>query len=141
MILNLCVDKSPWKLQRQPEASGSTKLLSLQSHSFVSLPVMVWCIFWSTQPVASVSVYAAMPLPNVLATTCQYEALQYVSFAVQKLGKCAKMFAVMEWGFLITKKSRVVRDVAVTACITGGCFIFSTTGQTAWPLSEGPIIE
>lgn len=48
--------------------------------------------------------YAAVSLSNIVATTCQYEALKYVSFPVQTLGKCAKMFPVMVWGYFILKK-------------------------------------
>ena len=39
--------------------------------------------------------YVSVSTSNVLATTCQYEALRYVSFPVQTLGKCAKMIPVM----------------------------------------------
>ena len=42
-------------------------------------------------PVAPIYSYAAVSGSNVVATTCQYEALKYVSFPVQTLGKCAKM--------------------------------------------------
>jgi solute carrier family 35 (adenosine 3'-phospho 5'-phosphosulfate transporter), member B2 len=82
-------------------------------------------------PVAPLWAYAAVSVSNVIATTCQYEALKYVSFAVQTLGKCAKMFPVMVWGFLIAKKRYGARDVGVAVFITAGCFIFFTTGETA----------
>ncbi len=48
--------------------------------------------------------YAAVSLSNVVATTCQYEALKYVTFPLQTLGKCAKMLPVMLWGSLILRK-------------------------------------
>ena len=40
------------------------------------------------------------------ATTCQYEALKYVSFPVQTLGKCAKMIPVMIWGYAINGRGQ-----------------------------------
>jgi hypothetical protein len=61
----------------------------------------------------------------------RYEALKHVSFAVQTLGKCAKMFPVMAWGFLMLRKRYGARDVALAAAITGGCFVFFTFGPTA----------
>ena len=48
--------------------------------------------------------YAAISLSNVVATTCQYEALKYVTFPLQTLGKCAKMIPVMIWGSLTMGK-------------------------------------
>jgi adenosine 3'-phospho 5'-phosphosulfate transporter B2 len=83
------------------------------------------------RPVAPLWAYAAVSLSNVVATTCQYEALKYVSFAVQTLGKCAKMFPVMVWGYVISRKKYTARDVAIACSITLGCFIFFTTGETA----------
>jgi len=88
------------------------------------------------RPVAPVWAYACVSLSNVVATTCQYEALKHVSFAVQTLGKCAKMFPVMAWGFLIAKKRYGARDVAAAAAITAGCFLFFTTGETASRLAK-----
>ncbi|KAH9556252.1 hypothetical protein CY35_07G017200 [Sphagnum magellanicum] len=47
------------------------------------------------RPVAPLYKYAGVSLSNVLATSCQYEALKFVSFPVQTLAKCAKMIPVM----------------------------------------------
>ncbi|XP_020674121.1 UDP-galactose/UDP-glucose transporter 5B-like isoform X2 [Dendrobium catenatum] len=46
-------------------------------------------------PAAPMHKYCAVSLSNILTTTCQYEALKYVSFPVQTLAKCAKMIPVM----------------------------------------------
>ncbi|MBA0707991.1 hypothetical protein Golax_019987 [Gossypium laxum] len=46
-------------------------------------------------PVAPVYKYCLVSVTNILTTTCQYEALKYVSFPVQTLAKCAKMIPVM----------------------------------------------
>lgn len=75
--------------------------------------------------------YASVSLSNVAATTCQYEALKHVTFAVQTLGKCAKMFPVMVWGYFILKKRYTLKDVMLAVLITSGCFIFFMTGPTA----------
>ena len=56
------------------------------------------------RPVAPTYGYAAVSLSNVVATTCQYEALKYVTFPLQTLGKCAKMLPVMLWGSVILRK-------------------------------------
>jgi adenosine 3'-phospho 5'-phosphosulfate transporter B2 len=83
------------------------------------------------RPVAPILSYASVSLSNVAATTCQYEALKHVTFAVQTLGKCAKMFPVMIWGYFILKKRYTIRDVMLAVLITTGCFIFFMTGPTA----------
>jgi solute carrier family 35 (adenosine 3'-phospho 5'-phosphosulfate transporter), member B2 len=57
------------------------------------------------RPVVPAYKYAAVSLSNVLATTCQYEALKYISFALQTIAKCAKMIPVMVWGTLILLKT------------------------------------
>lgn len=82
------------------------------------------------RPIAPMQSYARVALSNVTATTCQYEALKHVSFAVATLGKCAKMFPVMLWGMLILRRRYSWRDVGLALAITGGCFVFFTTGST-----------
>ncbi|THG00432.1 hypothetical protein TEA_010971 [Camellia sinensis var. sinensis] len=49
-------------------------------------------------PVAPLYKYCLVSVTNILTTTCQYEALKYVSFPVQTLAKCAKMIPVMAAG-------------------------------------------
>ena len=56
------------------------------------------------RPVAPPYAYAAVSLSNVVATTCQYEALKYLYFPLQTIAKCAKMLPVMMWGSLILRK-------------------------------------
>lgn len=68
---------------------------------------------------------------NVVATFCQYEALKYVSFPVQTLGKCAKMIPVMIWGTLVNQKSYKGKDYFIALMITGGCVLFAMTGVNA----------
>mmetsp|Transcript_147981 Transcript_147981/g.258019 ORF Transcript_147981/g.258019 Transcript_147981/m.258019 type:complete len:362 (-) Transcript_147981:70-1155(-) len=72
--------------------------------------------------------YAVVSLSNVLATCCQYEALKWVSFPVQMLGKSFKMMPVMLWGILIAKKRYTFFDWMVASCVTGGVTFFLLTG-------------
>lgn len=65
---------------------------------------------------------------NVVATFCQYEALKYVSFPVQTLGKCAKMIPVMIWGTAVNGKSYKAKDYIVALLVTMGCVLFALTG-------------
>lgn len=81
------------------------------------------------RPVAPLWAYAAVSVSNVVATTCQYEALKYVSFPVQTLGKCSKMVPVMIWGLLILRKKYTWRDYGMAVAVAAGCTIFLLTGD------------
>jgi len=72
--------------------------------------------------------YLVISFSNVGATTCQYEALKYVSFPVQMLGKSFKMMPVMLWGIVISGKYYGITDWTVAACVTGGVTMFLMTG-------------
>ena len=74
--------------------------------------------------------YLIVSLSNVYASSCQYEALKYVSFAVQMLGKSFKMMPVMVWGMIISGKSYSARDWMVALSVTLGCTEFLMTGPT-----------
>ncbi|KAK4741862.1 hypothetical protein SAY87_025450 [Trapa incisa] len=65
-------------------------------------------------PVAPISKYCLISVSNILTTTCQYEALKYVSFPVQTLAKCAKMIPVMVWGTVIMRKKYKGPDYLLT---------------------------
>jgi len=73
--------------------------------------------------------YFAISISNVAATTCQYEALKWVSFPVQMLGKSFKMMPVMIWGIIISGKQYGMKDWMVAAAVTGGVTEFLMTGQ------------
>ena len=49
----------------------------------------------SITPVAPIPAYAAVSFGNLVASTCQYDSLKYISFAMQTLAKCCKMLPVM----------------------------------------------
>ncbi|KDD73599.1 UAA transporter, partial [Helicosporidium sp. ATCC 50920] len=85
----------------------------------------------SLRPAAPAKSYAAVSLSNVAATFCQYEALKHVSFAVQTLGKCAKMLPVMVWGTMINRKRYGKKDYGVAVAVMLGCALFLTSEASA----------
>lgn len=78
----------------------------------------------TVDPVAPVYTYCLVSITNILTTTCQYEALKYVSFPVQTLAKCAKMIPVMVWGTIIMQKKYKSHDYLLAVLVTLGCSIF-----------------
>jgi solute carrier family 35 (adenosine 3'-phospho 5'-phosphosulfate transporter), member B2 len=78
-------------------------------------------------PAAPLHSYAAVSIGNLVASTCQYDSLKYISFALQTLAKCCKMLPVMIWGVVIRRKRYSMTEIAVAAFVVGGCatFIFS----------------
>jgi len=84
----------------------------------------------SFRPAAPWWKYLAISLSNVFASMCQYEALKYVSFAVQMLGKSFKMMPVMVWGMMISGKRYSSLDWYVAFAVTGGVTEFLLTGPT-----------
>jgi len=83
----------------------------------------------SFKPVAPSYAYLGVSASNVVATSCQYEALKYVSFPVQTLAKCSKMIPVMVWGMLIMRKKYNLKDYLIAAAITVGATIFVLYGD------------
>mmetsp|Transcript_58875 Transcript_58875/g.119893 ORF Transcript_58875/g.119893 Transcript_58875/m.119893 type:complete len:356 (+) Transcript_58875:46-1113(+) len=80
--------------------------------------------------------YLIVSLSNVYASSCQYEALKYVSFAVQMLGKSFKMMPVMLWGIVISSKQYKLKEWAVALGVTWGVTMFLLTGPIASPSGE-----
>merc|ERR1719352_839930 len=77
--------------------------------------------------------YLAISFSNVYASTCQYEALKYVSFPVQMLGKSFKMMPVMLWGMALSGKKFSLTDWGVALAVTFGVTEFCMTGPTSAP--------
>jgi len=77
--------------------------------------------------------YIAISVSNVLASTCQYEALKYVIFPVQMLGKSFKMMPVMAWGIIVSGKRYGLTDWLIAGLVTLGVTEFLLTG----PISSG----
>ncbi|XP_044504954.1 UDP-galactose/UDP-glucose transporter 5B-like [Mangifera indica] len=90
-------------------------------------------------PVAPVYMYCLISISNILTTTCQYEALKYVSFPVQTLAKCAKMIPVMICGTIIMQKRYKGPDYLFAFLVTLGCsvFILFQAGSDISPYNRG----
>lgn len=73
--------------------------------------------------------YLAVSFSNVAATWCQYEALKYVSFPVQMLGKSFKMMPVMMWSIIISGKKYKCKDWMIALGVTWGVTQFLLTGD------------
>merc|ERR1719428_514315 len=81
--------------------------------------------------------YLAISFSNVYASTCQYEALKYVSFPVQMLGKSFKMMPVMIWGMAVSGKRFSVTDWMIAFAVTGGVVEFLMTGPISSQSDQG----
>lgn len=73
------------------------------------------------RPVAPLHSYGVVSLSNVVAAFCQYEALKYLIFVLQALGKSAKMIPVMAWGSCLTRRRYSMQDYALAGVVTLGC--------------------
>ena len=73
--------------------------------------------------------FAFPSVSNMLSSWCQYEALKYVSFPVQMLGKSAKMVPVMVWGVIVTSKKYKLHEWVISFGVTGGCMLFGMSGK------------
>lgn len=88
-------------------------------------------------PQVSILRYGWVSLLNVTATTCQYEALKWVSFPVQVMGKTMKMLPVMMWGVLYSQQSYPLSDWVAALLVTLGISTFVLTGEIAAPQVKG----
>jgi len=80
-------------------------------------------------PKAPLWKYLAISVSNVAATWCQYEALKWVSFPVQMLGKSFKMMPVMVWSIVISGKKYEAKDWLIAGGVTWGVTQFLLTGS------------
>jgi adenosine 3'-phospho 5'-phosphosulfate transporter B2 len=81
--------------------------------------------------------YLSISFSSVYASTCQYEALKYVSFPVQMLGKSFKMMPVMLWGIVVSGKRYTGQDWLIAFAVTGGVTEFLMTGPISSNGDEG----
>lgn len=73
--------------------------------------------------------YLAISVSTVLASICQYEALKYVSFTVQILGKSCKMAPVMVWGQCVFRRKYRCADWGAAILVTMGVIWFLLSGN------------
>merc|ERR1740138_27134 len=81
--------------------------------------------------------YLAISFSSTYASACQYEALKYVSFPVQMLGKSFKMMPVMVWGIIVSGKRYSLLDWMIAGAVTGGVTEFLMTGPISSHGSSG----
>eukprot|EP00798_Chlamydomonas_sp_ICE-L_P009036 gene9036-16158_t len=93
--------------------------------------IYILCTQTDPSPQAPLRSYAAVSVSNVIATTCQYEALKYVSFSVQTLAKSAKAIPVMLWGGLYFGRRYRLSEFFHAGAITLGCSVFVIAGDPA----------
>lgn len=113
------------------ERFGYSAFLVLNNR-LVALAVAIVMLLYrkeSMQPVAPIYKYFGISVSNTAATICQYEALKYVTFPTQTLGKCGKMIPVMILGTVISGKKYFAKDYAQAVLVTLGCTIFLLTGD------------
>uniref|UniRef100_A0A7S4VV73 Sugar phosphate transporter domain-containing protein n=1 Tax=Alexandrium monilatum TaxID=311494 RepID=A0A7S4VV73_9DINO len=70
--------------------------------------------------------YTFISVTAVAASICQYEALKWVSFTVQMLGKSCKMLPVMLWGVALSGKAYLAVDWWTSVVVSVGVAIFLT---------------
>jgi len=104
-------------------------VLNNRAVSAIVAVIIIYAKELPARPVAKWWEYCAVSLSNVASTTCQYEALKYISFPVQTLGKCAKMIPVMIWGTIMMKKTYTPTKYLIALAITGGCTAFALGGS------------
>ncbi|KAM0789872.1 hypothetical protein ACM66B_006718 [Microbotryomycetes sp. NB124-2] len=79
------------------------------------------------RPASPYVAYASVAFFNFLSTTCQYEALKYVSYTTQSLAKTSKMIPVLAVGAVVWKKQHKPKEWIAGAVILLGCatYLFS----------------
>lgn len=75
--------------------------------------------------------YFLISFSNVIATSCQYEALKWVTLPTQTLAKCAKMIPVMIWGTFMSGKRYGPVEYGVAVFVAIGCTVFLLSGNIA----------
>jgi adenosine 3'-phospho 5'-phosphosulfate transporter B2 len=100
----------------------------------VAAAMAVSILLWqrrSLMYVAPLYKYFGISVSNISATWCQYEALKYVNFPTQTLGKTGKMIPVMVLGTLLSNKRYTGKDYVLNILITLGCTAFILTGDVS----------
>jgi len=113
------------------EMFGTSVFLVL-CNRLVGIVYALFMVFYHGEPCSNSAPlwkYIAISTSNVAATWCQYEALKYVSFPVQMLGKSFKMMPVMVWGILISQKKYKLVDWLIAGGVTGGVTMFLLCGE------------
>jgi len=112
----------------------SSNFMVFCSRSF-GLMVAIAVVNFTEQPrlKAPFYQYSFTSLSNVMSSWCQLEALKYLSFPTQVLGKSSKMIPVMIMGKVISKKKYPYYEYGVAVVILFGVamFILSENSEKA----------
>lgn len=73
--------------------------------------------------------YISISISNVIATSCQYEALKWLTFPTVTIGKCAKMLPVMLILNLRSGKQYNYEDFGIVALVLAGCAVMISSGN------------
>lgn len=121
----------PWGDEAEMFSSSAFLVLN---NRFVAILMSLAILLWTKQtlaPAAPINKYFGIALSNTGATFCQYEALKYVSFPTQTLGKCAKMFPILIISYFLQLRSYALRDYIIAAVITLSCTLFILGGDVS----------
>jgi solute carrier family 35 (adenosine 3'-phospho 5'-phosphosulfate transporter), member B2 len=91
-------------------------------------------------PAAPLLSYVAVSLSNVIATSCQYEALKWLTFPTLTVGKCTKMLPVMILLNLRKGRRYSTADFAVAIAVAVGAAAMISSGNVSARLSAGPAV-
>lgn len=73
--------------------------------------------------------YVSISLSNVIATSCQYEALKWLTFPTVTIGKCAKMLPVMLILNLRSGRQYSIEDFGIVGVVLAGCAVMISSGN------------
>lgn len=91
-------------------------------------------------PRAPLWAYCVVSASNAVATSCQYEALKWLTFPTITVGKCAKMLPVMLILSWKDGKRYGKADLAVVLGVVGGAAAMVTGGNTAAVGGDGAVV-
>lgn len=75
--------------------------------------------------------YVSISMSNVIATSCQYEALKWLTFPTVTIGKCAKMLPVMLILNLRSGRQYSYEDFGIVGVVLAGCAVMISSGNVA----------
>lgn len=73
--------------------------------------------------------YVSISLSNVIATSCQYEALKWLTFPTVTIGKCAKMLPVMLILNMRSGRQYSYEDFGIVGVVLAGCAVMISSGN------------
>eukprot|EP00172_Hildenbrandia_rubra_P003124 Plantae.Rhodophyta-Hildenbrandia_rubra.ctg46308.p1 GENE.Plantae.Rhodophyta-Hildenbrandia_rubra.ctg46308~~Plantae.Rhodophyta-Hildenbrandia_rubra.ctg46308.p1 ORF type:complete len:121 (+),score=9.65 Plantae.Rhodophyta-Hildenbrandia_rubra.ctg46308:193-555(+) len=96
----------------------------LHTNTTAAIALMLKGDYNGLKSTAPLHKYMMVSVSNVIATSCQYEALKWITFPTQTLAKCAKMMPVMIWGTLMSRKRHKLVDYGAAVGVMVGRAVF-----------------